>query len=189
MDYTQRFYSYSTKQLYPLTNQRKELYEEMKPKPKVKKPRNAQSMSKKQQGLSKVVLSALAQLSSIYGIFLVRQGLKARTEQIITLAITRGDAEWFCRNYLTPKFCRENESLSLKFHNPETDESLNVNKDSNHLMIKGIDFNRRESGRTNQNPLWYLNIAEITIVNKQLIINQQKEESNGKSQHGAVAPN
>jgi len=146
-----------------------------KKKPTVKKPNNSSSLTKKQKGLDKLILEALTKLTHIYGIFLVRQGLKARTEQIVTLAITREDAEFFCRNYLTPKYCRENESTSLKFYNPASDETLRLNHDSNHLMIKGIDFNRREPGRTNQNPLWYLNIAEITIVNKQSIINQTKE--------------
>lgn len=116
--------------------------------------------------LPNVVTKALTKNSTLQGIFLVRQGLRARTEQYITLANSKEDALWFCRNFLTPKYCRENESHSLHFYNPKVDKTLKVNSDRNHLLIKGEDFDRRELGRTNQDPLWYLNIATLTVVKK-----------------------
>lgn len=141
-------------------------------------PKNKSSPSKKQNALSDLVKNALTKVESLFGVFLVRQALRARTEQFITVALTRDDAIWFCRNYLTPKYCNENNKSSLKFFNPVKDETLRVNSDNDHLLIKGIDFNRREAGRTNQDPLWYLNIAEITIVNKESIIKMEQQNGN-----------
>ncbi len=122
------------------------------------------SKTKDQVGLTKLALKALTKTSSIHAIFLVRQGLTRRTEQFITLAKTQEDGLNFCRNFITPKFCAENSRESLRYD--LGDGTPKVNYSGNHLLVKGIDFNRTEMGRTNQNPLWYLVIAQVSIVHK-----------------------
>ena len=124
----------------------------------------SKSKSKDQAGLTNMALKSLTKTSSIHAIFLVRQGLTRRTEQFIAIAKNQGDAEHFCRNFLTPKYCAENSRQSLRYD--LGDETPSVNKTGSHLLIKGIDFKRTEMGRTNQNPLWYLVIAQVSIVHR-----------------------
>ena len=124
----------------------------------------SKSKSKDQQALLNKAMLGLTKTSSIHTIFLVRQGLTRRTEQFIAIAKNQGDAEHFCRNFLTPKYCAENQRQSLRYDTGDTTPS--VNKTGSHLLIKGVDFKRTEMGRTNQNPLWYLVIAQVSIVHR-----------------------
>lgn len=145
-------------------------------KSNVKKPQNVLSMAKKQAGLTEVAMRAFTKLdNSIHGIWLVRQGLRSRSEQYIAIAKNRKDAIEFCRNFLTPKYCRENEKSSLGLVNDGGDKINRVTYSTNTLLIKGVDFTRKDPGRTNQNPLWYWVIAPAPIV----------EMSKIKSQRGA----
>jgi len=111
--------------------------------------------------LSKQVLTKPSK--NIYGIFLVRQGLRSRSEQFMAIAVSHKLAVDFCRNTLTPKYCKDCEKQSLHYIG-KGKERLNTVYDQDHLMIKGLDFVRTEEGRTNSNPLWYWNIANINVV-------------------------
>ena len=122
------------------------------------------SASKKQKELDKLTVKVLTTKSKLYGIWLVRQGLRARTEQYIAVAKNKDIAVKFCRHYLTPKYWSENEKLSLRLI-IDNSAKLKVNYGKNQLLIKGIDFTRQEEGRTNQNPLWYWVVAPVPIVN------------------------
>lgn len=99
----------------------------------------------------------------VFSIFLVRQGLRGRTEQFIGVTFDRDVAIDFCRTTKMEKNARENEKLSLLVVNPSTKENYDVNYAKDLLLIKGIDFTRRDEGRVNSCPLWYWNIAEITV--------------------------
>lgn len=99
---------------------------------------------------------------NIYGVFLVRQGLRARSEQFMGIAISYTQATKFCRSTLTPKYCSDNEKVSLHF--VTNDERIRVNYSNDLLMIKGLDFVRTEQGRMNANPTWYWNIAKINVI-------------------------
>lgn len=135
-----------------------------------KKPTRKVSPSKKQSDLLNGSVKSFGQPSNIQpsnivSIFLVRQGLRGRTEQIVALADNESTAIEFCRTTLMPKYCNENTKNSLRTLGKDG-ESLNVNKSNDQLLIKRIDFVRTEEGRTNANPLWYWNIAKMTIINK-----------------------
>lgn len=134
-----------------------------KKKSNVRKPRTAPSLAKKQKELNEGTVETLTTKSNLYGIWLVRQGLRMRSEQYLAVAESEKDAKQFCRLFHTPLYCRENNSKSLGL-SVENSKINKVNYDNSHLLIKGIDFNRRETGRTNQSPLWYLVIAPIPIV-------------------------
>jgi len=142
----------------------------MKPKSKKKQlktksvPKRVKRPSREQADLTELTLKTLTKTSSTHAIFLVRQGLTRRTEQFIALAKSSSDALHFCRHFLTPKYCAENQRQSLRYD--LGDETPKVNFTNDHLLIKGIDFKRTEMGRTNQNPLWYLVIAQVSIVHK-----------------------
>ncbi len=101
-------------------------------------------------------------VNNIYGVFLVRQGLRSRSEQFMAIATSYVQAIRFCRNTLTPKYCTDNDKQSLHFLNKK--EQLDVNYSKNQLMVKGADFVRTQEGRTNSNPLWYWNVARINII-------------------------
>lgn len=132
---------------------------------KKKKPTHRVSKAKKQADLLNGSIKSFGKLSNIVGIFLVRQGLRGRTEQFTTLAVDEQTAIEFCRLTLMPKLCSENTKLSM--HTIGKDgEPLTVNKSNDLLLIKRIDFVRTEEGRTNSNPLWYWNIAKLTIITK-----------------------
>ena len=118
---------------------------------------------KKLIDLSKQSNTKLA--NNIYGVFLVRQGLRARSEQFMAIAVSYIQAVRFCRNTLTPKYCKDNEKLSLHFES--NGQKLSVNYSPSQLMIKGADFVRTEEGRTNSNPLWYWNVAKINVIKNQ----------------------
>lgn len=111
------------------------------------------------------------QADHIYGVFLVRQGLRQRSEQFMAIAISYIQAIRFCRNTLTPKYCNENERDSLHF--VSNGKRLMVNYSKDLLMIKGVDFIRQEEGRTNDNPLWYWNVVKVNIIK------HQEEVTNG----------
>lgn len=125
----------------------------------------APSITKKQGELTSATVRVLSEVTTLFGIWLVRQGLRMRSEQYLVVAETREDAEQFCRHYSTPLYCRQNlnHSLGLKVGQKRVNR---VNYDKDHLLIKGIDFDRRETGRTNQSPLWYLVIAPIPVARK-----------------------
>lgn len=121
----------------------------------------------KQKDLLDLSKQALTKLSkNIYGIFLVRQGLRSRSEQFMAIAASHKLAVDFCRNTLTPKYCADNRKNSLLYYDKKTKETIDVVYDQDHLMIKGVDFVRTEEGRTNGNPLWYWNVAQVHIVHQ-----------------------
>lgn len=127
--------------------------------PKKKPP--ARSPNKKQKALLNMPKK---NTKNIYAIFLVRQGLRSRSEQFITLADAKEVAITFCRTTLTPKYCKEN----LDSIRTGPDESkLPVTYDRNLLLIKNIDFSRKEFGRINSSPLWYWNVTEISVLTKE----------------------
>ena len=120
----------------------------------------------KQEALLDISKQALTEMShNIRGIFLVRQGLRSRSEQFMAIAANQKQAEMFCRNTLTPRYCKENEKQSLHFISGRN-KKLKVIYNNDHLLIKAIDFVRTEEGRTNCNPLWYWVIAAIHIVHE-----------------------
>ena len=130
--------------------------------PKLKSRRK--SPDAKQKDLVALSVEALTKKSkNIYGIFLVRQGLRSRSEQFMAIAVSHKLAVEFCRNTLTPKYCKDCEKQSLHYIG-KGNERLSTIYDQDHLMIKGLDFVRTEEGRTNSNPLWYWNIANINVV-------------------------
>lgn len=132
-----------------------------------KKPKSSAGGTKNQKKLIDLAIRSNTRLANnIYGIFLVRQGLRQRSEQFMAIAMGHGQAVNFCRNTLTPKYCNENSKNSLHFID-NGNEYLKVNFDNSRLMIKGLDFVRTEEGRSNNNPLWYWNIAKINIVRNQ----------------------
>lgn len=108
--------------------------------------------------------------TEVYGIFLIRQGLKSRTEQILALAESLDVATYFCETTLMPKYCSENVKNSIHTLG-KNGKPLPVNKTNDLLLIKHEDFVRTEEGRTNANPLWYWNIAKMTIITKRDIAN------------------
>lgn len=135
----------------------------------VRKPLNKVSKAKKQRDLINGSISRFGRKSDIYGIFLIRQGLRVRSEQFVALAHSLEDAKAFCRNTLTPKLCSENIKSSLRTVN-QKGELLLVNFSKDQLLIKTQDFVRKEEGRVNSNPLWYWNIALLTIIKHTNII-------------------
>lgn len=131
----------------------------------IKKKPTRKSKAKQQAGLLKLSLESFGQLSSIVAIFLVRQGLKGRNEQITALAEDEETAVKFCRTTLMPQLCKKNEKESVATIGKDG-EYLAVNKSNDLLLIKRIDFVRTEEGRTSANPVWYWNIAKMTIITK-----------------------
>lgn len=120
--------------------------------------------SAKQKDLLALAKESLTKPSkNIYGVFLVRQGLRSRSEQFMAIALSHKLAVEFCRNTLTPKYCKDCEKQSLHYIG-KSGETISTIFDHDHLMIKGIDFVRTEEGRTNSNPLWYWNVANINVV-------------------------
>jgi hypothetical protein len=97
-------------------------------------------------------------------IFLVRQGLRARSEQFIGIAKDRASAIQFCRHTTMTKCYSDNIKYSIHTVDTKTEEDLNVNFATDKLLIKGIDFSRRDEGRINSNPLWYWNISDVTFI-------------------------
>lgn len=97
-------------------------------------------------------------------IFLVRQGLRARSEQFIGIAINRLEATKFCRSTTMAKCYSDNIKNSIHTTDSKTGESLNVNFETDKLLIKGIDFTRKDEGRINSNPLWYWNISDVVYL-------------------------
>lgn len=138
-------------------------------KSNVHKPLPRVSNTKKQQDLIQGSINRFGRKSDVYGIFLIRQGLRVRSEQFVTLAHSFKEAQAFCRNTLTPKLCNENVKSSLRTINHKG-ELLLVNFSNNKLLIKTQDFVRKEEGRVNSNPLWYWNIALLTVLKHSNII-------------------
>jgi len=123
------------------------------------------SPDSKQKDLLELSKQALTKPSkNIYGVFLIRQGLRSRSEQFMALALSHKLAVEFCRHTLTPLYCKENQKKSLHYYDPKQKKTIDVVYDQDHLMIKGLDFVRTEEGRTNSNPIWYWNIANINVV-------------------------
>ena len=137
--------------------------------------RNVKSKAKEQQKLINLSKQVFSEPKDIFGVFLIRQGLKGRTEQFTTLAISEEVAVAFCRNTLMPKYCASNQKESMHTLGKDN-EPLRVNYTNDLLLIKRIDFVRTEEGRTNSNPLWYWNIAKLTIITSKHLI---AESDNG----------
>jgi hypothetical protein len=140
------------------------------------RPKGVPSLNKKQKELDKFALKALTTTSEIHGIWLVRQGLRSRSEQYIAIALNRDNAIAYCRLTLTPRYCRENLKESLVLDKGDETLKVNYGNNNNQLLIKGIDFSRQETGRTNQNPLWYWVVAPVPIV-KDLAFKEVKDDT------------
>lgn len=143
---------------------------------KSKKPARSKSKAKGQKALLNLSKKIFTEPAEIYGVFLIRQGLKGRTEQFVTLAKDHDTAVAFCRTTLMPKYCSENQKQSMHTLGKDN-EPLQVNHTNDKLLIKTTDFVRTEEGRTNSNPLWYWNIAKLTVItSKHLFVETNEEE-------------
>lgn len=133
---------------------------------KHKSKRTSQTKAKKQKrllNLSKEIQEAVLDKDTVIAIFLIRQGVRVRSEQFIGIADCHTTAVEFCRNTLMPQAYSDNQKKAIHFRG-NNGEPLAVNgKTSDTLLIKGIDFSRKEEGRINSNPLWFWNIVEVTV--------------------------
>ena len=117
---------------------------------------------------------------NVYVIFLIKQELHKRTEQFFGVKRTQSDATYFCRHMITPKECQENikygnfyipvsdeegvvAEIPVNFEAPELGLKSDTIPTEGKLLIKGIDFTRKDEGRSNNNPRWYWNIAHIQL--------------------------
>jgi len=122
------------------------------------KAHRAPSAAQKQKALMELALKTIKRTGTVYGVWLVRQGLRSRSEQFITIAVDKASAKTFCRKVLTHKYCSDNNANALVY------PGIKVNMGNDHLLIKGEDFSRQEQGRVNSNPLWYWVIAPTKII-------------------------
>lgn len=131
----------------------------------MKKTNRVQSKSQKQTKMIQLNVTNKQQTSkqTTWCIFLVRQGLRARSEQFIGIARDRAAAIQFCRDTTMTKCYSDNIKNSIHTMNA-LGENLDVNFATDRLLIKGIDFTRRDEGRINSNPLWYWNISEVVFL-------------------------
>jgi len=150
--------------LYPALDRKRvncEMIKKTKPVRKHKpshKGHSEPTTAQKQAQLMQLALKTIKRTGIVYGIWLVRQGLRARSEQFITIAVNRKDAVKFCKKVYTHKYCADNNKNALIY--PGT----KVNAGNDHLLIKGEDFSRQDQGRVNSNPLWFWVIAPTKII-------------------------
>lgn len=133
---------------------------------KLKSKRVSQSKAKKQKkllALSEEIHESKLSQDSVVAIFLIRQGIRVRSEQFTGIADCRSTAIEFCRNTLMPQAYSDNQKKAIHYQS-ESGEALAVNGEiRDTLLIKGIDFTRKEEGRINSNPLWFWNIVDVTV--------------------------
>lgn len=111
----------------------------------------------------------------VYAIFLVKQDLTKRTEQFMAIKGSHKEAIAYARAMEYPKLCNENIKYGANFKNIATIYSVNQ------LLIKNIDFNRRDEGRANNNPRWYWNIASVKVIKDKTPLFTYKKASKRKS--------
>jgi len=123
----------------------------------------------KKQSLKKKVLHNTQKPKTkkqVYVLFLVKQTTGNRSEHLLDLFSTAHKALDYCRRTSFKMQCRQNITYCSHYTiNKRTKIELAVNYDNANfkLLVKGIDFDRREIGRTNNNPRWYLHITTLPI--------------------------
>ena len=126
-------------------------------------------MSKTKESLNKKILHNPQKPKTIKStnvVFLVKQSTDKRTEFFIDLFSTPVKALDYCRRTSFKMQCRQNITYGAHYmvnYKAKTELGVNYDDANFRLLVKGIDFDRREVGRTNNNPRWYLHITKLPI--------------------------